>query len=211
MRVIIADNHNLLRAGLQQLLGASPDIDVVKEASNGEEAVAYCEQERPDVVIMDLSMPGMDGLEATRQIRVRAPGTKVIMLTRFGDFVHLQKALDAGAAGYVLKSATPDHLLDALKNVGAGRTYIDNDVLLPRVESHDPDGAASVSKIDSLTRREAEILKATASGESSKEIAWRIGVSVRTVEFHKYKAMKKLELRGRPALVRLAVRVGWLT
>lgn len=214
MRVVLVDNHALLRAGLRLLLSAEPDIAVVADVGSGEDALETVALQAPDVVVMDLSMPGMSGLECTRRLAGRAPKTRILVLTRFADFAHMREAIEAGASGYVLKNASARQLVDALRAVGEGRSYIDPGVQLPaavRAVEEETDGPrAPRDRFRSLSEREHEVLRAAAAGESSKEIANRLMLSTRTVEFHKYKAMRRLGLRGRAALLKFALDMGWL-
>jgi DNA-binding NarL/FixJ family response regulator len=214
MRVVLVDNHALVRAGLRLLLSAESDIAVVADVDSGEEALEAVARHSPDVVVMDLSMPGMSGLECTRHLAGCAPRTRILVLTRFIDYAHMREAIEAGASGYVLKSASASQLVEALRAVGEGRFYIDPGVQLP-ASVRAPDDIAESSpapadRIAGLSAREHEVLRAAAAGESTKQIANRLMLSTRTVEFHKYKAMRRLGLRGRAALLRFALEMGWL-
>lgn len=210
MRVVIVDDHSLLRAGLRLLLAAHEGIDVVAEVSCGEDCLDVVAALHPDVVMMDLSMPGAGGLETTARLREAAPGTKIVILTRFSDYAHMREALDSGAAGYVLKSSPPEQLIDALRTVASGRTHIDPGVQMPAETTPGVTDCGTGQRVYKLSPREYDVLRAAAAGESSKQIANRLGLSTRTVEFHKYKAMRRLQLRTRADLVQLAVELGWL-
>jgi len=214
MRVVLVDNHALLRAGLRLLLASETDIQVVADVESGEAAIEAVARLSPDVVVMDLSLPGMSGIECTRVLTGSAPATRVVFLTRFADYPHMHDAVEAGASGYVLKHAPPERLVEALQAVAAGRTYIDPGIALPApvrvAEEAAEDAEGARERVARLSEREYEVLRAAAAGESSKEIANRLGLSARTVEFHKYKAVRRLGLRGRVALVQFAVDMGWL-
>lgn len=210
-RSLIVDNHSLIRSGLTLLLNSTDDFVVVGDADNGEVALALVRELRPNVVIMDLSMPGTGGLSAMTAILASAPATRAAILTRFSDRFHVRQALDSGAAAYVLKSSPPSRILEALRCAVAGGTYVDPALKAPRSLEVSSKPAISRDRIDLLTPRELAVLRATAAGASSKEIATRLDVSTRTVEFHKYNGMRRLALRGRAALVTLALDVGWLS
>lgn len=210
MRVVLVDNHELLRAGLRLLLAAESDITVVDDVGSCEEALETVARQSPDVVVMDLSMPGADGLECTRRLTETAPATRVLVLTRFMDHAHMRGAVEAGATGYVLKQTSPRQLVEALRAVDAGRQYIDPGVQSPMPDPASTRPASSPERAASLSEREQEVLRASAAGESSKEIANRLALSTRTIEFHKYKAMRRLGLRGRAALLSFALEMGWL-
>ncbi len=210
MRVVIVDDHSLLRAGLRLLLSAHEGIDVVGEVSSGEDCLAAVAEIHPELVVMDLSMPGAGGAATTSRLREIAPGTKVVILTRFSDYAHMREAFDSGAAGYVLKSSPPEQLIAALRKVASGHTHVDPGVQMPADTPAGDTPAGPRHKVLGLSPREYDVLRAAAAGESSKQIANRLGLSTRTVEFHKYKAMRRLQLRSRADLVQLAVELGWL-
>jgi DNA-binding NarL/FixJ family response regulator len=209
--VVLADDHVAVRQGLRLLIEGQPDMQVVAEASDGVGAVEHARALKPEVVVMDISMPGMNGLVATRTLRAQLPGTAVIILTRHGDDAYLQELLRAGAAGYVLKQSPAAELLQAVRAVAAGGQYLDS-TLTARVtagfvgrKSKGPNqpGAA-------LSERESEVLRLIASGYSNKEIAGQLDLSVKTVEVHKANSMRKLGLTGRIDIVRYAILQDWL-
>jgi len=210
VRVVIVDDHSLLRAGLRLLLGAHEGIEIVAEASTGEDCLAVVAEFHPDVVVMDLSMPGAGGAATTLRLCEAAPGTKVVVLTRFSDYAHMREAFSSGAAGYVLKSSPPEQLIEALRTVASGRTHVDPGVQTPVELPTGVEPLAPRQRVLSLSPREYDVLRSAAAGESSKQIANRLGLSTRTVEFHKYKAMRRLQLRSRADLVQIAVELGWL-
>ena len=211
IRIVLADDHVTVREGLKLLIEAQPDMQVVAEASDGSIAVEQTRALKPEVVVMDISMPGMNGLVATRALRVQVPGTAVIILTRHGDDAYLQELLRAGAAGYVLKQSPAAELLQAVRAVAAGGQYLDS-TLTARVTAGfvgrkskglNQPGAA-------LTERESEVLRLIASGYSNKEIAVQLDLSVKTVEVHKANSMRKLGLTGRIDIIRYAILQDWL-
>ena len=212
LRVLLADDHVTVRHGLKLLIDGQPDMKVIAEASDGATAVKSAAALKPDVVVMDISMPGMNGLVATRALKKQQPGTAVITLTRHSDDAYLQELLRAGVSGYVLKQSAPTELLRAIREAAAGGQYLDS-TLAARVTAGflaregrtvDKPGAA-------LSQREAEVLRLIASGYSNKEIAGRLSLSVKTVEAHKANAMRKLGLNGRIDIVKYALLQGWLT
>jgi DNA-binding NarL/FixJ family response regulator len=211
VRVVLADDHVAVRQGLKFLVDAQPDMRVVAEASDGAEAIRHAREQKADVVVMDISMPGTNGLVATRTLRAQQPATAIVILTRHGDDAYLQELLRAGAAGYVLKQSAATELLQAVRAVAAGGQYLDS-TLTARVtagfvgrKSKGPN-QASVT----LSDRESEVLRLIASGYSNKEIAAQLDLSVKTVEVHKANAMRKLGMTGRIDIVKYAVLQGWL-
>jgi len=199
-----------VRHGLKLLIDNEPDLKVVGEASDGNEAVQRARELKPDVIVMDISMPGMNGLAATRTLKKLQPGTAIVTLTRHGDDAYLQELLRAGASGYVLKRSAPTELLHAIRGTAAGGQYIDS-TLTARVTAEfiGKEGRAK-KPAGKLTDREAGVLRLIASGYSNKEIAAQLSLSVKTVEAHKANAMRKLELTGRIDIVKYAVLQGWL-
>jgi len=210
LRILLADDHVTVRHGLKLLIDNEPDLKVVGEASDGNEAVQRARELKPDVIVMDISMPGMNGLAATRALKKLQPGTAIVTLTRHGDDAYLQELLRAGASGYVLKRSAPTELLHAIRGTAAGGQYIDS-TLTARVTAEfiGKEGRAK-KPAGKLTDREAGVLRLIASGYSNKEIAAQLSLSVKTVEAHKANAMRKLELTGRIDIVKYAVLQGWL-
>jgi DNA-binding NarL/FixJ family response regulator len=211
LRVFLADDHPVVRGGLRGLLDAQPDMEVVGEAADGAAAVRDAPAVRPDVVVMDVSMPGLGGAEATEQLRRKSPETRVLALTAHEDRGYLQLLLKAGARGYVLKRTAADELVRAVRAVAAGETYIDPAVsghLVPGLTGSAP-GAAPAGA--DLSDREAEVLRLIARGDAVKQVAARLDVGVRTVETYKSRAMEKLGLKTRADVVRYAAHRGWLT
>ena len=210
LRVFLADDHAVVREGLKALVNAQPAMAVVGEAADGLTACAQVALLAPDVVVMDVSMPGLSGSQATARLRLECPAVRVLALTVHEDKGYLRQLLAAGAAGYVLKRAAPEELIQAIRAVAAGGVYLDptmaGKVLGGFVRQPAADGAAGAE----LSEREAEVAKQTAAGHSNKEIAARLELSVKTVETYRARAMDKLGLRGRADLVRYAVQQGWL-
>jgi DNA-binding NarL/FixJ family response regulator len=210
LRILLADDHVTVRQGLRLLIDSEHDMAVVGEASDGSEAVQKARELRPDVVVMDISMPGMNGLAATRELKSIQPDAVIVTLTRHSDHAYLQELLRAGVAGYVLKRSAPTELLHAIRAAAAGGQYLDS-TLTARVTAGlaGKEGSAKVPAT-ALTEREAEVLRLIASGYSNKEIAARLSLSVKTVEAHKANAMRKLDLTGRIDIVKYAILQGWL-
>jgi len=202
--VMICEDHGLFREGLRAILREQPDIEVVGEARNGREAVENVKRLRPDVVLMDIEMPELSGLEATRRITGSRPSSKVLMLTLYDDEEIVAQCLDAGAAGYVLKDGAASELLLAIRAVQQGERYMSPRALSHIVE-HGAKGKAR-TRYDLLTDREREVLKLLAEGLTSKEIASRLELSVKTVDVHKYNVMRKLDIHDRAGLVKYAIR-----
>jgi DNA-binding NarL/FixJ family response regulator len=211
LRVLLADDHATVRHGLKLLIDSQPDMKVVAEAGDGRSAVQRAIESRPDVVVMDISMPGMNGLVATRTLKAATPSTAVVTLTRHGDDAYLHELLRAGVSGYVLKRSAPTELLQAIRAAAAGGQYLDSS-LTPRVTAGFLGGEKSRAGKGgaAITDRESDVLRLIASGYGNKEIAVRLDLSVKTVEAHKANAMRKLGLTGRIDIVKYAVLQGWL-
>lgn len=211
VRVLLADDHVTVRYGLKLLIDAEPDMMVIAEAGDGDEAIRKTLETKPDVVVMDISMPGMNGLAATRALKQAQPATLVITLTRHTEDAYLQELLRAGASGYILKRSAPTELLHAIRGVAAGGQYLDS-TLTHRVTAGfitRPGGGVRRS-VSTLTDREAQVLRLIAAGYGNKEIAAKLSLSAKTVDAHKTNAMRKLDLRGRIDIVKYAVLQGWL-
>jgi len=210
LRVMLVDDHVTVRHGLKLLIDGEPDMKVVAEVGDGGGAVRQAVDVKPDVIVMDISMPGMNGLAATQAIRKNDPNAVIVTLTRHADEAYLQELLRAGAAGYVLKRSAPTELLQAIRATAAGGQYLDS-TLTARVTAG-LIGTDRRAKRPSggLTDRESDVLRLIASGYSNKEIAARLTLSVKTVEAHKANAMRKLDLSGRIDIVKYALLQGWL-
>ena len=210
IRVLIADDHTIVRSGVRLLLEGEPDIEVVGEALDGSEALALAETLRPDVVLMDIAMPGIDGLEATRQLKARWPDIKVLALTMHRTEEYFFEMLQAGASGYVLKAAETGELIHAVRVVAQGEVFLYPTMARQLVQDYlnrTGDGAASDP---ALSPRENEILQLLAEGYSYKEIAEKLVVSPSTVHTHRNNLMRKLNLSNRRELIQYARRRGLL-
>ena len=193
------------------ILNAQPDMQVVATAGDGREAISQAERMTPDIVIMDISMPGLNGLAATMQLTEKLPGTRVLTLTRHADSSYLQQLLRAGAAGYVLKQSRPAELLHAIRSVATGGKYLDASITAPVIGTYAKQMVApGPEPTTPLSPRETEVLRLIAWGNTNKEIASRLDLSVKTVEAHKANGMRKLGMRGRIDIVRYALLQGWL-
>jgi DNA-binding NarL/FixJ family response regulator len=211
LRILLADDHVTVRHGLKLLIDSQPDMTVVAEASEGNAAVQSAVALKPDVVVMDISMPGMNGLVATRKLKQLQPGIAVVTLTRHADDAYLQELLRAGVSGYVLKQSAPTELLQAIRAAAAGGQYLDSALTARVTAAFLGKRGARVSRSTApVSPRESEVLQLIAAGYSNKEIAARLSVSVKTVEAHKANAMKKLGLTGRIDIVKYAALQGWL-
>lgn len=211
VRVLIAEDHGTMRSGLRLLVEREPDMECVGEAADGREALRLARELLPDVVLMDISMPGVDGLQATRELRESCPEVKVLALTRHADYGYLTEMLRAGARGYVLKQGSTADLIRAVRSVAAGQNYLDPAVTgkllgADRGTRH----AGGAGQKESLSEREEEVLRLVARGHSNKELAARLDISVKTVEAHKANAMRKLGLTDRAAIVDYAIFRGWM-
>jgi DNA-binding NarL/FixJ family response regulator len=209
LRVFLADDHKIVREGLTLLINNEPDMEVVGEAERVQTAVALVERLRPDVVVMDISMPGMSGLKATERLAKLSPTTFILTLTRHRDDGYVLSLLAAGTKGYVLKQSSSAELLRAIRAVAAGQTYLDPAVTgqaLVTVAWRDTKTAHEAP----LSRREEEVLRLIARGLLNKEVAARLNISIKTAEAHKANAMAKLGMTSRVDIVNYAVLNGWL-
>lgn len=204
--VFVADDHAIVREGLATLLAAQPDIEVIGTASNGREAVSRVLQLRPQVVILDISMPELDGIEATRRIREREPQTLIAILSMHAGAQHVFHALEAGARGYLLKESAGKNIIDAVRAIRAGRRY-----LSPKVAGIVAEGLSErsgASPLESLSKREREILKLVADGHSSLQIGQLLHLSPKTVDSYRSRLMQKLHLSDLAALIKFAIQYG---
>ncbi len=210
IRVFLADDHLILREGVRSLLGKVPDIEVVGEAGEGGETVAKVEQLIPDVVLMDITMPGMSGLEATKQIKQKYPRVKVLILTIHETSQYLSQMLQAGASGYVVKTTAASELISAIRAVHQGDVYLYPSITRMLVEDYlqRVKGGEEKTSYEGLTSREREILMYIAEDKKNKEIADLLGISVRTVQAHRTNLMDKLGAHDRTELVKYAISKG---
>lgn len=211
VRVLIADDHAVLRAGLTKLLNAEPDIEIVGEAANGNEALARTAELKPDVLLLDLTMPGMGGIDVVRNLKIKGQSVSVLILTMHEDEGYLREALKAGVLGYIPKKAADSELISAIRAVSRGEMYIYPSMAKPLVEEaiH---GAAHKEKpadsFESLSERERAVLQLIAQGFTNQEVAGRLFISVKTVETYKARMMEKLGVTSRAELVRYALQHG---
>jgi len=209
IRVLIADDHRLVRAGIRMLLTSHDDIEVVGEAGSGWEAIEQATRLQPDVVLMDIAMGDLSGLEATQEIKERTPDVKVLALTMHDREEYFFNMLKAGALGYVLKESEPQELLIAIRAVHRGEAYLSPCVTKAVLEDYLAQGASQTpSRYDSLTLREKEVLRLAAEGKTSPQIADMLHLSVKTVEKHRSSMMHKLGLQSLPELIKYAIRKG---
>lgn len=210
MKVLLVDDQELIRVGLQRILASEDDLDIVGEASNGHEALAFLENERVDVVVMDIRMRGMDGIEATRRIRA-IDGPPVLVLTTFDEDEVLWGAIDAGASGFILKEAPAADMIRATRTVATGGSWLDP-IVTPRVLAHHRDhilpSARGASRVDQLTDRENEVLQAMAQGLTNQEIADHLIVGLATVKSHVGSIFTKLDVRDRAGAIVFAYQFG---
>jgi len=205
--ILVADDHQIVRQGLKRLLSKRGDFSIVAEASDGEQAVEIAGRKQPDVVLMDISMPRLSGIDATR--RIAASGrSKVLALSMHDTQSYVEEALRAGAAGYVHKNASAEDLFNAIDAVRTGESYLSPTVTQQVVDAIARPGERPASAVSALTQREREVLKLIADGLSSKEIAAQLGVSLKTIESHRANLMDKLDIHKVSGLVRFAVRAG---
>jgi DNA-binding NarL/FixJ family response regulator len=208
IRVVLADDHNIVRAGLRALLEGLPDVEVVAESADGREAVAAVAAHRPDIALIDIAMPGLNGLEAAARIARDTPATRVVILSMHAGESYVAQALRVGVAGYVLKDAFSDELPVLLRSVMRGETYLSasiSKVVVDRLRIRLEEGDTSPGV---LTPRQREILQLLAESKSTKEIAHLLGVSVKTVETHRAQIMDRLDIHDLPGLVKYAIRAG---
>lgn len=211
LRIMLAEDHLTVREGIKLLINSQPDMEVIGEVGDGASAVKEAQKLLPDIVVMDVSMPEVNGLKATRKLKQIAPGIKILTLTRHTDDAYLQQLIESGASGYVLKQSAPTELIRAIRTVAEGKSYLD-----PSLTGRMFGGYARRSNSRrgeskaNLTDRESETLRYIALGYSNKEIAELMQISVKTIEAHKANAMRKLDIYSRIDIVRFAILQGWL-
>ncbi len=209
LQILIADDHTVIREGLKVLLDAQPDLRVVGEAARGEEACKLAVELQPDVIIMDVSMPGLGGAGATKRLKELCPDIKVLALSAFEDEVYVRQLLSSGASGYVLKRTAAGEIARAIRVVADGGLYLDPFVA-GKVAASPAKGQSSAGSAESLSDREREVLRFIARGFTNKEVANLLGVSIKTVETYKTRLNRKLNLHSRADAVRYALAQGWL-
>jgi len=208
VRILLADDHAMLRDGVRMVLESHPSFEVVGTADNGVEAVALAQSLQPDIAVLDVAMPDLNGLEATRAIRACCPNTEVVILSMHEGEDYLREALRAGAAGYVLKRAAAKELVGAIQAVQRGESYLDPALTRTLISDYVRKVDRSDGAIDALTEREIEVLTLVAEGLTNRQIALKLNISIKTVQSHRANLMDKLDLHDRTELVRYAIRRG---
>lgn len=208
INIVLVDDHHVVRKGLALLLNSHPDMSVIGEGTNGKEAIELAKNLTPEIMIMDLLMPVMDGIEATKHIVETIPNVKVLILTSMSDQDHAIPALDAGASGYLLKESDPEELILAIKKAVNGETYIHSKITAELMTAMQTNKSKQTS-LDSLTQREKEVLKEITNGKSNKEIASALYITEKTVKTHVSNILSKLELQDRTQAALFAIRNGF--
>jgi DNA-binding NarL/FixJ family response regulator len=209
LKIIIADDHALIREGLKRLVDSEEDMEVVAEAADGAEACQQAATHQPDILLLDVSMPVLNGTEAAQRVSRECPAVRVLGLTVHEDPGYLRELLEAGAAGYVLKRGAPSELVSAIRAVARGGVYVDPRVASAFIRSVTKSGRGPANVVD-LSGRELEVMRLLAQGYSNKEIAAQLELSIKTVETYKARSMEKLGLKSRVDLIRMATERGWL-
>lgn len=211
LRIFLADDHVVMRDGLKSLVNAQPDMNVVGEADNGRTALIQASELQPDVIIMDVSMPDLNGIQVTERLKQVCQKIMVLVLTAHDDSGYLRQLLEVGASGYVLKKAAAEELIKAIRVVAAGGVYLDPSMAGKVVGGYlGKRGLRNNSLGNEISERESEVLRLVAWGYTNKEVAGYLGISVKTVETHKANLMQKLDLKSRVEMVHYALRRGWL-
>ena len=208
IRILLVEDHALVRAGMKALLQKIEGTEVVADMGDGLEAVKYVQTDPPDLVLMDIAMPGLNGLDATARIVKESPTTRVILLSMHANEEYLQQALQVGASGYLLKGAELAELELAIRTVAKGERYLTPAVAKYAIEAYREKTEGPVGPLAKLSMRQREILQLVAEGQTTKDIAQRLSLSVKTVETHRSQLMERLEIHDVPGLVRFAIRVG---
>lgn len=215
IRVLIADDHAVLRAGLNMLLNAQPDMEAVGEASNGEEAISKTRELKPDVLLLDISMPGLSGIDVIRKLKTEGIHTAILVLTMHEDEGYFRETLSSGALGYIPKKAADDELISAIRVVHTGQVFLYPSLTKNLVKELIYSGAfekeVEEDNLSKLSRREREVLQLVAQGYTNQQMADRLFLSVKTIETYKTRVMEKLDLHSRVELVRYALQKGLLT
>jgi two-component system response regulator NreC len=207
LRILIAEDHEMMRAGMKMLVEAQADMEVVGEAGDGRTAIELAQQLQPDILLMDISMPELNGLKAAAKLRRIAPNLKILTVTRHSDDAYLRELLDAGVSGYVLKQSAATELISAIQAVASGKSYLDPKIAGKVMVSYAGKGnkLRGDTSGEQITERESEVLRHIALGYSNKEIGEKIDISIKTVEAHKANALKKLNMTSRKEIVSYAI------
>jgi DNA-binding NarL/FixJ family response regulator len=208
IRVVIADDHAIVREGVKALLNLADDIEVVGEAADGREAIAKAQSLEPDVMLMDIAMPDLGGLEATVEIRKQQPRTRILVLSQYEDREYIRRFLKLGVSGYVLKKSAGSDLLAAIRAAHRGGLVLDPEIAREAMGERDGAGPREADPYETLTDREKQVLKLVAEGRSNKEVADLLGISVKTAMSHREHIMEKLDLHSRTELIRFALKQG---
>jgi DNA-binding NarL/FixJ family response regulator len=208
--ILLADDHAVVRDGLRALLAQGGDFEIVGVAGNGRDAVAEAQRLSPDVVVMDIAMPEIDGIEATRRILEKCPGTKVLILSMYLSSEHIHRAMHAGARGYVLKESAGDEVAEAIRAVQAGKRYLSHKISETMIDDYLRDGIR-MSPLDSLSLRERDVLQLVVEGQTNSTIAAKLSLSPKTVETYRTRIMRKLKVHDTVELVKFAMRHGLTT
>lgn len=211
LRIVLCEDHTLVRAGISALLGSFADVEVVGEAGDGRKGIALVKEQKPDVVLMDIAMPGLNGLQATARIEKDFPAVKVIVLSMYSNEEYVLQALRAGASGYLLKEAATSELRNALDTVLRGDTYLSPAISKSVLDGYLGRVETAKDPLDKLTPRQREILQLMVEGNSTRKIAEILHVSAKTVETHRAQLQERLEIYDVPGLVRFAIRVGLIS
>jgi DNA-binding NarL/FixJ family response regulator len=208
IRILLADDHELVRNGIRALLEKLSGVEVTGEASNGEDAIRLVEKSEPHIVLTDIAMPRLNGLEVTRHLAKAFPNVRVVILSMYSDEEHLYMALRAGAAGYLVKGAAREELELAIRAVARGDAYISPALSKHLIMNCDQAGDGGLAPLKRLSSRQTEVLRLIAKGKTTKQIALDLNISVKTVESHRTQLMDRLEIHDIPGLVRFAIKVG---
>lgn len=211
LRILLAEDHLTVREGIKLLINSQPDMQVIGEVGDGSAAIKEAQKNTPDIIVMDVSMPEINGLKATKRLKQISPDIKILTLTRHSDDAYLRQLIESGASGYVLKQSAPTELIHAIRAVAEGKNYLDPSLTGKMFGGFKSRAAGLRGESPAkLTEREAEVLRYIALGYSNKEIAALIKLSVKTVEAHKANAMRKLSIHSRIDIVRFAILQGWM-
>jgi DNA-binding NarL/FixJ family response regulator len=213
IQVLLVDDHPIVRKGTREMLEPYADLQVIGEAGDGREALAFVSRSRPDVILMDVSMPGMNGIEATEAIKKLAPSVAILVLTSYDDDAYVFALLEAGAAGYILKNAREEELIGAIRSVFEGESVLHPSIakkVLNRFSAQSQAAQSTQAEIDSLSPRELEVIRAAATGDTNKEIAKVLDISPRTVQVHLANIFSKLGVGSRTEAVLYGIKRGWI-